>query len=237
MQNEQKAPIFLKALVIANISLLILNLVLLNFTWDSLNGRTEKAGDANSENAQVQQQGGPVGQDGLQTFSITKNDHVRGDFNAPITIVEFSDFECPFCEKHYPTLNKILGDYKGKVRLVYKHFPLSQIHPSAQKAAEASECASEQGKFWEYHDKVFENQPSGLSVEKLKQWARDLELNSSKFNNCLDSGKFAQKVTDNLQEGTTKGVNGTPATFINGQLISGAVPYDSIKQVIDNLLQ
>jgi len=168
-------------------------------------------------------------------FKITKDDHVRGDFNAPITLVEFSDFECPFCGRHYPTMNKILNDYKGKVRLVYKHFPLG-FHPNARKAAEASECAGEQGKFWEYHDKIFENQSSGLSIEKFKQWAKDLGLNSNKFNDCLDSGKYAQKVQADYQEGSQKGVNGTPATFVNGQLVSGALPYESFKQIIDSLL-
>jgi protein-disulfide isomerase len=169
-------------------------------------------------------------------FKITKDNHIRGDFNAPITLVEFSDFECPFCGRHYPTLNKILSDYKGKVRLVYKHFPLG-FHPNAQKAAEASECADEQGKFWEYHDKLFENQITGYSLDKFKQWAKDLGLNSNKFNDCLDSGKYAQKVQADYQEGLQKGVNGTPATFINGQLVSGALPYESFKQIIDGLLK
>lgn len=169
-----------------------------------------------------------------QTFNITKSDHVRGDFNAPITLVEFSDFECPFCERHYPTLNQIISNYKGKVRLVYKHFPLS-FHPSAQKAAESSECASEQGKFWEYHDKIFTNQPSGLSLDKFKQWAVELKLNAKKFNDCLDSGKYAAKVQADSQEGAQKGVSGTPATFVNGQLVSGAVSYEQFKQIIDSL--
>lgn len=167
-------------------------------------------------------------------FEITKNDHVRGDFNAPITLVEFSDFECPFCARHFPTLNKILDDYNGKVRLVYKHFPL-EFHPNAQKAAEASECADEQGKFWEYHDKLFENYQK-YSSDNFKQWAKDLGLNIGKFNDCLDSGKFSQKIKDDYQEGLQKGVNGTPATFVNGQLVSGALPYDSFKQIIDNSL-
>lgn len=170
-----------------------------------------------------------------QTFNIAKDNHIRGSFNAPITLVEFSDFECPFCGRIVPTMNKILEDYKGKVRLVYKHFPLG-FHPNAQKAAEASECASEQGKFWEYHDKLFENQPSGFSVDNFKQWAGDLSLNAVQFNSCLDSGKYAQKVQKDFQEGQQKGVNGTPATFINGQLISGAQPYNNFKQIIDNLL-
>ena len=135
-----------------------------------------------------------------QTFKITESDHIRGEFNAPITLVEFSDFECPFCERHFLTLNKILDDYKGKVRLVYKHFPLG-FHPNAQKAAEASERTDEQGKFWEYHDKLFESQQIGYSVENFKKWAKDLNLNVAKFNDCLDSGKYTQKVQADYQEG------------------------------------
>jgi len=171
-----------------------------------------------------------------ETFNITEDSHIRGSLNAPITLVEFSDFECPFCAKHYPTLKKILDDYNGKVKLVYKHFPLS-FHPNSQKAAESSECANEQGKFWEYHDKMFESlSASSYSIANFKQWAKDLGLNTKKFNDCLDSDKYAQKVQIDLQEGKEKGVNGTPATFINGQLVSGALPYDSFKQTIDSLL-
>ncbi len=180
----------------------------------------------------------PAGQpSAIQTFEITKDNHVRGNFNAPITLVEFSDFECPYCARHYPTLNKILDDYPGKVRLVYKHFPLP-FHANGGKAAEASECASEQGKFWEYHDKLFENlAASGYSLANFKQWAKDLALDSGKFNDCLDSSKYVQKVQSDYQEGAQKGINGTPATFINGQLVSGALPYESFKQIIDGLLQ
>lgn len=171
-----------------------------------------------------------------QTFTVTKDDHIRGDFNAPVTLVEFSDFECPFCGKIYPTFKQALNDYKGKVRLVYKYFPLLSIHPNSEKAAEAAECASEQGKFWEYHDKLFDNQSAGFSTDKFKQWASDLGLNAVKFNGCLDAGKYQQKVQDELKEGEQKGVNGTPATFINGTLVSGALPYDTFKQAIDAAL-
>ena len=172
----------------------------------------------------------------LQTFEVTEDNHVRGDFNAPITLVEFSDFECPYCERHYPTLKKILSDNAGKVRLVYKHFPLS-FHADAQKAAEASECADEQGKFWEYHDILFENQPSGYSLDKFKKWAQDTGLNAAQFNSCLDAGKYASKVQSDFDEGQRKGVNGTPATFVNGQLVSGALPYEAFQQIIDGLLK
>ena len=131
-------------------------------------------------------------------------------------------------------MNQIISNYQGRVRLVYKHFPLS-FHPNAQKAAESSECASEQGKFWEYHDKLFTNQSNGYSTDKFKQWAVELKLNAKKFNDCLDSGKYASKVQADAQEGAQKGVNGTPATFVSGQLVSGAVPYESFKQIIDSL--
>lgn len=171
-----------------------------------------------------------------QEFKITKDDHVRGDFKAPVTLVEYSDFECPFCGRSYPTFQKLLTDYSGKVRLVYKHFPLTSIHPNAQKAAEASECAAEQGKFWEYHDKLFDNQASGYSLDKFKQWAKDLNLNANKFNDCLDSGKYASKVKADEADGQTRGVQGTPATFVNGQLVSGAVPYEQFQSVIDQAL-
>ena len=132
-------------------------------------------------------------------------------------------------------MNQILNDYQGKVRLVYKHFPLG-FHPNAQKAAEASECAGEQEKFWEYHDKLFENQPNGYSLEKFKQWAKELGLNASKFDTCLEDGKYSQKVQADYQEGANKGVNGTPATFVNGQLVSDALPYEAFKQIIDGEL-
>lgn len=191
-------------------------------------------GNPRQNNSQVNS---PQSAQAIQGFSVTETDHIRGDFNASITLVEFSDFECPFCERHYPTLKKILNDYSGKVRLVYKHFPLS-FHPNGQKAAESSECADEQGKFWEYHDKLFESlATSGYSLANFKQWAKDLGLNSGKFNECLDSGKYAQKVQADFREGTEKGVNGTPATFINGQLVSGALPYEIFKQAIDSLIK
>lgn len=167
---------------------------------------------------------------------VTDVDHIRGDANAQITMIEFSDFECPFCKIHKATVDKILNDYQGKVRLVFRHFPLTMLHPNAQKDAEASECASEQGKFWEMHDKIFAATPP-LTVDILKSYAKDLKLDTTKFNDCLDSGKYASKVNAMAGEGQAAGVTGTPATFVNGQLIKGALPYESFKQIIDGLLQ
>jgi protein-disulfide isomerase len=166
------------------------------------------------------------------------DDPVKGNKNAPVTIIEFSDFQCPFCERFYAqTLPLIDQNYikTGKVKLVFRDFPLASIHQHAQKSAEAAECADEQGKFWEYHNKLFENQQA-LDSSSLKSYAKDLGLNTAKFNECLDSGKMASEVQKDLSDGQSYGVRGTPAFFVNGQLISGAQPYDNFKQVIDAAL-
>jgi len=157
-----------------------------------------------------------------------------GPANAPVTIIEFSDFQCPFCARAEPTVNQILSTYKDKVRLVYRDFPLS-FHQYAQKSAEASECSDEQGKFWEYHDLLFEKQQewSSIGITKMKDYAAQLNLDSKKFNDCLDSGKYSSEVQKDFEDGQKAGVSGTPAFFINGILISGAQPFENFKKVID----
>lgn len=168
--------------------------------------------------------------------AVSASDYIRGDVNAKVTLIEYSDFECPFCLRHNPTIDKILTEYKGKVRLIYRHFPLS-FHPQAQKAAEAFECAGEQGKAYEMHDKIYQaNAAANMSIETWKKTAKDLGLNTTKFNDCLDTGKYASKVSQQQNDGAAAGVEGTPATFVNGKLVSGAVPYDQFKTIIDTLL-
>lgn len=168
---------------------------------------------------------------------IQAGEPLRGNPEATIDVIEYSDFECPFCVRHLDSINRLLTEYGDRVRLAYRHFPLS-FHPEAQKAAEASECAEEQGKFWEMHDKIFEaNTAQNMGVGTWKQAAADLGLNTGQFDDCLDTGKYAQAVQDQLAEGQKSGVEGTPATFINGQLVSGAVPYEQLKAVIDQALQ
>jgi len=155
----------------------------------------------------------------------------KGEAAAPITIVEFSDYECPFCGRAEPTVKDVVDQYKGKVRLVYREYPLS-IHEHAQKASEAALCALDQGKYWEMHEKLFENQHS-LDVESLKGYAKALSLDSAKFDKCLDTGEKAKTVEASLKAGEDAGVSGTPAFFINGRPLFGAVPVERFKEVID----
>lgn len=169
---------------------------------------------------------------------IQEGEALRGNPEASVDIIEYSDFECPFCLRHIDTLDRILAEYGDQVRLAYRHFPLHSIHPQAQKAAEASECAEEQGAFWEMHDAIFEAQASNsMSVATWKQVAADLDLDTEQFNECLDSDKYAEVVNSELAEGQAAGVRGTPATFINGQMVSGAVPFEQIKGIIEAQLQ
>lgn len=168
-------------------------------------------------------------------LSITDSDHIRGNKNAPVVLVEFSDLECPFCSRHHPTMQSIVKKYGDNIAWVYKHYPLS-FHPQAMPAALASECAAEQGKFWEFTDAVFAEQPRLSEPNFLKEVAQKLKLNTSKFDSCVSSQKYKDKIAAQQQEGTSNGVDGTPATFINGKLVSGAVPETSLTQMIDAAL-
>ncbi len=155
----------------------------------------------------------------------------KGPQKAPVTIVEFSDFQCPFCSKAENTVSQVLAEYKDKVRVVFRDFPLP-FHGQAQKAAEAAHCANDQGKYWEMHGKLFANQ-SSLEVPALKGYAHDLGLDQAKFDKCLDSGEKAKAVDANKKAGEEAGVSGTPAFFVNGRMISGAQPFESFKTLID----
>jgi protein-disulfide isomerase len=159
----------------------------------------------------------------------------RGPENAAVTIVEFSDFQCPFCQKAATTVQKVLADYAGQVRLVYRQFPL-EFHDKAFKAAEAGMCANEQGKFWEMHDQMFGDQKH-LDVEGLKHAARTIGLDGAKFDDCIDKGQFADAVRKDMAAGQKAGVSGTPAFFINGRMISGAQPYESFRDAVDKELK
>ena len=183
-----------------------------------------------------------------QEVVVSMNDDpVKGDLNAPVTIIEFSDFQCPYCGRFFKsTLTEIERDYikTGKVRYVFRDFPLD-FHKQAPKASEAANCAGEQGKYWEMHDKLFENQ-NALMVDKLRQYAAEVGLESGPFDACLDSGKYAEEINRDVEDGKKAGVSGTPSFFIGksqgpgkeitGKRIVGARPYESFKQVIDQIL-
>jgi len=162
---------------------------------------------------------------------------VLGKKDAPITLVEFSDFQCPYCERMYPVLKQVEQKYGDKVRVIYRQYPLVSIHPFAQKAAEASLCANEQGKFWEMHNAMFEDQKK-LAVADLKQTAQRLGMNGKKFDSCLDSGRYVEQIQSDSKEAVRSGVTGTPAMFVNGVVIDGgAVPYEVVAAAIDKELQ
>jgi len=179
----------------------------------------------------------PSGPDPERVYTI-KTDSAPSDGlkSAPITIVEISEFQCPFCAKVTPTLKQVKDVYKDKVKVVWKHLPLTGIHQNAMGAAIASEAAQNQGKFWPYHDKLFANQAK-LSVEDLKQYARDLGLDMGKFEADLTSPAIKQRVTDDMAEINKLGVSGTPGFFVNGRFISGAQPFDGFAKIINAELQ
>ena len=179
----------------------------------------------------------PAAQPSVDMAKLVDDDPMKGQKSAPVTIVEFSDFQCPFCARFYTdTLTQIQKDYidTGKVKIVYRDFPLS-FHTNAQPAAEAAECADDQGKFWQFHDKLFENQQA-LSGDNYKLWAKELGLDTKKFNDCVDSNKYASEVQKDMTDGQAAGVSGTPAFFVNGQFLSGAQPYAAFKSAIDAAL-
>lgn len=159
----------------------------------------------------------------------------RGPEDAPVVVVEFSDFECPYCRQTYPVLGRIETAYPDQIRFVYRQFPLTDIHPRAEKAAEASLCADEQGQFWPMHDLLFAD-PIELEVASLKVKAESLGLDRQVFDDCLDSGKYEDRIASEIHEGFRLGVNGTPTVIINGRPLTGAQPYEAYAAVIDDEL-
>jgi protein-disulfide isomerase len=165
----------------------------------------------------------PVKADGLPS---------RGPADAPVTLVVFSDFECPYCASLNTTLNKVMAESGDRIRLVYRQFPLDQIHPHAAKAAEASLCAEEQGRFWEMHDAMFKG-PIRLELDELKAKAAAIGLDPRRFDSCLSSGKYAERVRADVEAGKVAGVASTPTLFINGRPVLGAQPYQEIARIIE----
>ncbi len=180
---------------------------------------------------------------------INKEDHIRGNINAPVKIVEYSDTECPFCKRFHDTMKQVMDNEgkQGKVAWVYRHFPLDQLHSKARKEAEATECAGELGgndKFWAYLDRLMEITPAnnGLDPAELPKIAQYVGLDTGKFNECLTSGRYAKKIEEHVQNAQATGGNGTPWSIVvakNGEKypLSGAQPYESIKALIEQALK
>jgi protein-disulfide isomerase len=159
----------------------------------------------------------------------------KGPAKAPVTIVEFSDFHCPFCRRVLPTLAQLESKYGEKVKLVFRDFPIDNLHPGATKAHEAARCANEQGKFWAYHDKLFASPPKS-TPEIFKELAKEVGLDVTSFETCFDGGKYQADIKKDIEEGNRVGVTGTPAFFINGRLVSGAQPLEAFSRIIDDEL-
>lgn len=177
---------------------------------------------------------------------VDANDYVRGESNAPITWIEYSDLECPFCKKIHPDLIKLIDEYKGKVRWVYRQFPLDQIHTKARTEAIAAECVGSLGgndAFWKFIDTIYEKSPGndGLDHSLLPGFASQAGVDQAAFKICLDAKKFAQNVEDDYQSGIKAGVSGTPGNIVMNEkgeirLIPGALPYESLKATVEELL-
>lgn len=181
----------------------------------------------------------------VDTDGLEDDDPVLGNADAPVTIVEFSDFQCPFCRSFYTdTYQQIKETYvnSGKAKIVYRDFPL-EFHSAARISAIAAECADEQGAFWEYHDKLFDEQAKSgngtvsYGSPELKQWAGEVGLDTGQFNGCLDSEKYGEEVDNDFEDGQRAGVSGTPSFVINGRLIIGAQPFVTFEEAIESALQ
>jgi len=197
-------------------------------------------GQGGTQTAQV---GGAQEQAKPADIKINADDHILGSNDAKITIVEYADFRCPFCERFYTQTEKqLIADYvnSGKVRFVFRNFAF--LGQQSTWASEAAECAAEQGKYWEYYNWLFSNQApesdlAYYSKANLIKYAGEVGLNTAQFSSCLNSDKYAKRVADDLTSGKTAGVTGTPTIFINGQKLVGAQPYETFKAVIDGLLK
>lgn len=181
------------------------------------------------------------GQIGPETIDNTRvnnyaDDPFVGPADAAVTVVMFEDFQCPFCGQLQPDLHAAMAKYKNSVKFVYRDFPLDSIHPNARKAAEAAQCAHDQGRFWEYHDVLFAN-PNAQSENDLKAYADQLGLNTLSFTTCVDNGIYADEVEADFQDGVAAGVLGTPTLFFNGNKVDGVISLEGFDHILAYFLK
>lgn len=206
-------------------------------------------GDTNRNiDVDVNNDGGTVDTVDASTISpVTEDDHIRGDINAPVIIVEYSDTECPFCKRLQDVLNEIKNEYGDQVAWVYRQLPLAQLHSKAPIESAATECVAELGgndKFWEYLDRIYETTPANnrFDLDLLPQYAEDLGINRDEFNTCLESGKFDDKIAKQIAEAFAAGAEGTPFSVVISSQgdhipVKGAYPIETWRQIIDSLLE
>lgn len=181
--------------------------------------------------------GSETGQTGVIPFFdvITADDPQLGPQDAPVTIVEFADFLCPYCAEEAMVVRSITSKYPNEVRFIFRDFPIDEMHPGASDIHIAGACANEQGKFWAFHDKIFQNQDN-LNSQTVKAFAAQAGLNIADFDQCINSGKYTQEVANDVKDGRRAGVVGTPTLFFNGRKIEGAIPYNYLVGMIDAVL-
>lgn len=221
---------------------IIVAAVLIAGSWIYTAGLKNSSSTSEKRNAQISESTGGV----INMRPVSSDDHIRGNPNAPIKIVEYSDLECPFCKSFHPTLQQILANYGDKIAWVYRHFPLDQLHPKARISAEASECAYELGGnsgFWAYVDQYFKTTPSNnqIDLNDLPVIAEEIGLDKNKFEECLSSGKYASKVQADVKEAEAVGGRGTPYSILiapdgKNYPIEGAQSYSYIKSLIDSVI-
>jgi len=251
IENKKSVP---TGMIVALIAVVAIAAFFAGSYFSNLNSDVVTQSELNDAISKLESKIGNVQQAPSQPSQPLKissdNDPIRGDPNAPITIIEFSDFQCPFCARfHVQTLPLLLEEYidTGKVNLVYRDFPIQSIHPNAMPAAVAAECANEQGNYWEYHDMLFEKQSgwsrldSNSAISTFSQYATDIGLEQQQFDSCLGSGKYLEEVQGDLSDGRDYDITGTPGFFIGNEeigfvKINGAQPFDSFQKIIDEQL-
>ncbi|MEA2091707.1 MAG: DsbA family protein [Campylobacterota bacterium] len=238
---NNKSSFFLGLFVGLSVVSLVSFFVLFALMWQGNNADLDTSVSADEGQQQIEESAGanelPAPEIVSTPPTITADDHVWGNPDAKVTIVEYSEFECPYCGRHWPTMKQIKANYGDQVQVVFRHFPLG-FHANAKPAAKASECASDQGKFWEMYDKLFE----AANVQRLGEeglyttLATELGLDLTVFNNCMAATTHDAGIQADMDSGTDLGVTGTPGTFVNDKLVSGAFPYDYFADIIDEEL-
>lgn len=220
----------------------------IGYLFSRVQSLEQKLGGGGGQAANTQQDSGSPVEEAKDVDKVTKSDHIRGDLGkAKVALIEYSDFECPFCKQFHATAQQAVDEYDGQLVWIWRHFPIEQLHSKAPKEAEASECVFELGgdtAFWKFADRIFEVSPgnNGLDLTTLPDIAEFAGVSRSEFQKCLDSGKQAKKVQEGYQSGVRAGVSGTPGNILMNlktgqtQLIPGAVPLDSLKTAIDKML-